>query len=449
MLVQLPTPAERTVPRYTSYPTAPHFGSSVGPSTYSSWLESLPENDTLSLYLHVPFCQKLCLYCGCNTKAVRRSEPIVAFARLLINEIRLVAERTGSRRIVHLHWGGGTPSILGPDLLRALVTELGVYFDLTALREHAIELDPRFVTNTLADALVEVGVNRASLGVQEFSSHVQQAIGRIQPFELVERSVGILREAGIKHINVDLMYGLPSQSVEDVRRSVILAHELEPQRFAVFGYAHVPWFKPHQKLIAEDALPTQGMRIEQARIAHETLTALGYQPIGLDHYASQDDSLAVASRAGRLRRNFQGYTTDEADALVGFGTSAIGQLSEGFVQNASDTGSYSRAIVSGQLATVRGIALSTDDRIRGRIISDLMCNLACDVGRVAHAYGDRDTQAFKCELDELTPWAADGLVRVDGRMIVVEEAGRPYLRLIAATFDSYLGRSRARHSVAV
>jgi oxygen-independent coproporphyrinogen-3 oxidase len=439
---------ERAVPRYTSYPTAPHFGPSIGASNYASWLDGLSKSDTLSLYLHVPFCEKLCLYCGCNTKATRRVEPIEAYAERLVREINLVAGHTGCRRIVHIHWGGGTPSILGPERLRELVAQLDVRFDLTALREHAIELDPRYVTKALAAALADIGVTRASLGVQDLSAHVQQTIGRVQPFSMVEQAVAILREAGIGQINIDLMYGLPNQSVQDIRRTAMLAHELKPQRLAVFGYAHVPWFKPHQRLLDESSLPGPAMRLAQAATAHETLTSLGYEPIGLDHYASPVDSLAIAARAGMLRRNFQGYTTDDADALIGFGPSAIGRLPQGFVQNAPDTGSYSRAIMSGHFATAKGLALSADDRVRGRIIEELMCNLACNIDQVANEC-DHGRESFEREFEALLPFVADGFARIDGRHITVDESGRPYLRLIAATFDGYLANSRARHSVAV
>ncbi|HVO92530.1 MAG TPA: oxygen-independent coproporphyrinogen III oxidase [Terriglobales bacterium] len=445
MLAQHLASLDRAVPRYTSYPTAPHFAAAVDAQQYASWLEILPASESLSLYLHVPFCEKLCLYCGCHTKAVRQFAPVEAYAELLIGELNLVAARTGSCRVSHLHWGGGTPSILGPHLLRKLVAELDVHFDLTSLREHAIELDPRSVTKQLAEALADIGVTRASLGVQDLSDRVQSAIGRLQPFSTVERAVGILRDAGIERINIDLMYGLPSQSVEDVCQTVTRSHELKPQRFAMFGYAHVPWFKPHQKLIDESALPAQPMRIAQARAAHEILTGLGYVPIGLDHYADETDSLTNALRVGKLRRNFQGYTTDDADTLIGLGASAIGQLSQGYVQNAKDTGSYARAIKSGRLATVRGIALSADDRMRGRIISELMCNLTCDLDSFAH---DAD-RTFESEIDALLPFVADGLLRIERCRLVVEENGRPYLRLIAAAFDSYLNSSRARHSVGV
>jgi oxygen-independent coproporphyrinogen-3 oxidase len=449
MLAQKLAASERAVPRYTSYPTAPHFGPAVNAQTYGTWLESLPGSASLSLYLHIPFCQKLCHYCGCNTKAVRQVAPVEAYAGVLSREIELIAARTGRRGISHLHWGGGTPAILGPDRLRALVGALDARFDLAPVREHAIELDPRFVSSDLVSALVDIEVNRVSLGVQEFSPKVQQAMGRVQPFDVVERAVGTLRESGLTQINVDLMYGLPGQSVEDIWRSVMLAHDLRPQRFAVFGYAHVPWFKPHQKLIDDTALPGPAARIAQARAAHEALTSLGYVPIGLDHYAMPDDSLVAASRESRLRRNFQGYTSDNADALLGLGTSAIGQLPQGFVQNAPGTAGYSRAVMADQLATVRGISLSDDDRMRSRIISEIMCNMICDLERIAQDYGVKGIPLFASEIDELTPFVADGLVQVEGLRLSVAEEGRPFLRLIASAFDSYLERSAARHSVAV
>ncbi len=440
---------ERAVPRYTSYPTAPHFDPSVSANTYASWLEDLPKSKALSLYLHVPYCEKLCFYCGCHTKAVRRPESIEVYAEHLAKEIDLVAARTGCRQVVHLHWGGGTPSILGPERLREIVAQLDVRFDLSELCEHAIELDPRYVTKALANALADIGVNRVSLGVQDFAAHVQQIIGRVQPFSIVEQAVAILRDVGIDQFNIDLMYGLPNQSVQDVRRTATLAHELKPQRFAVFGYAHVPWFKPHQRLFKESVLPVSSARIAQAETAYKTLTSLGYEPIGLDHFASPSDSLAGAARAGRLRRNFQGYTTDGADVLVGLGSSAIGRLPQGFVQNVPDTGSYSRAIASGRFATARGVAFSAEDRMRGRIIEELMCNLACDLDQVANEFCDRSRESFEQEFEALTPFVAEELVRVDGGLVTVNEKGRPYLRLIAATFDAYLPACRTRHSVAV
>ena len=438
----------RNVPRYTSYPTAPHFTPSVGADIYASWLEALGGNAPLSLYLHGPFCAQLCLYCGCNTKVTLRRPPIEAYAERLIGEIGLVAKAVGRRRIQHLHWGGGTPSILGPAGLSKIHAALLQAFNPGEIGEHAIELDPRHVTVPLARALAQIGVNRASLGVQDLNISVQKAIGRVQPFETVKNAVAMLGEAGITKINFDLMYGLPGQTEDDIRETVRLAHALSPSRLAVFGYAHVPWMKPHQRLIEEAALPGFGERQAQSAAAHAALVALGYQPIGLDHYARQDDELAAAARQGRLHRNFQGYTTDDADALIGLGASAIGRLPQGYVQNAPDIAGYSRAINAGRLATVKGLAVMADDRVRGRVIERLMCDLSIDLAAVVDDAGvGRDY--FAQELERLAPFRRDGLVDVEGYRIRVSEKGRPFVRVLAAVFDVYLQEKPARHSLAV
>ena len=435
--------AERSVPRYTSYPTAPHFTAAVDPETYAGWLAALPSNARLSLYLHVPYCTHLCLYCGCNTKAARKRDPIDRYACRLLDEIWLTEQQLGRRRVTHLHWGGGTPSILGEAWLDGVADRLAEAFDLSALDEHAIELDPRRVSKELVCALARMGVNRVSLGVQDFSPQVQQAIGRIQPFEQVARTVDWLRAAGISRINIDLMYGLPHQSVDDVARSARLAASLAPQRLALFGYAHVPWLKTHQRLIDEASLPGAAARLEQARVAGEVLVAEGFVTVGLDHFAEPGDALAIAARTGSLHRNFQGYTTDESDALIGLGASAIGRLPQGFVQNAPDVASYSRAVEAGRFATVKGLALTEDDRLRGAIIERLMCDMAVGLDRVAPG------QWGMADFAQLSDLMASGVVRVEGPRIEVMEAGRPFLRLVAAVFDAYLPRNRGRHSIAV
>jgi oxygen-independent coproporphyrinogen III oxidase len=441
--------AERSVPRYTSYPTAPHFTAAVGPSDYAAWLAALPPAATLSVYLHVPFCAELCLYCGCQTKIVHRRDPIEAYADRLGEEIALVSATTRARRVTHLHWGGGTPSMLGPDRLIAVKALIDRAFDTSAVAEHAIELDPRRMTEPLCEALAAIGVNRASLGVQDLSPQVQQAIGRDQPFDVVAEAVRMLRRHGIDHINVDLMYGLPRQTEMDVLASIALMHSLSPQRLALFGYAHVPWFKTHQRRIDEASLPDAAARLAQAEAARGKLLALGYQAIGLDHFAEAQDTLAVAARSGRLHRNFQGYSVDSADALIGLGASAIGRLPQGHVQNAPDIGGYSRPIAGGRLATVRGIAMSPDDRLRGRIIERLMCDFAVDLDAAVDNTGVAGTQGFAAELAALRPLADDGLVALDGRRIAVTSAGRPFVRLAAAIFDAHLARAQTRHSRAI
>ena len=434
---------ERAVPRYTSYPTAPHFSGAVDGTAYAHWLEALRPEGTLSLYLHVPFCSDICHYCGCNTKAVHRSEPVERYAEVLMQEIRLIARHHGGGRVVHLHWGGGTPSILGANLLARVTAELQAGFAFADGMEHNIELDPRRITPELVRGLKAIGVNRVSLGVQDFAPHVQQVIGRVQPFEEVARAVDWLREGGIEAINFDLMYGLPLQGRDDLAESAGLAVRLAPARIALFGYAHVPWFKKHQTLIREEDLPGPHERLAQARIAADIFEAAGYQAIGLDHFAFPNDTLAVAARANRLHRNFQGYTTDDADALIGLGASSIGRLPQGFVQNAPDVGGYARAIGEGRPATVKGIALSDEDRRRAGLIERLMCDLSLDLARHGGSH------AFSDELAALRPLEARGLVKVDGERIAVTEEGRPFIRLAAAVFDSYLAQNRARHSVAV
>ena len=435
--------AERNVPRYTSYPTAPHFSAAVGPELYGEWLSQLPRDASLSLYIHVPFCTEMCFYCGCNTRAVRKREPVDAYANRLLEEIALL-EGLAGRKLTHLHWGGGTPSILGPEWLETVAAKLASRFDLSALKEHAIELDPRRIDRALVRSLAAIGVNRASLGVQDVSPQVQRAIGRVQPFELVERAAAWLREAGIENLNIDLMYGLPEQSVRDVARSAELAVSLGAHRLALFGYAHVPWFKTHQKLIDDAALPGLAERLEQAQVASETLESLGYQAVGLDHFALPADELCVATRERRLRRNFQGYTTDDADALIGLGASAIGRLPQGFVQNAPDLAGYTRAIAAGRLATVKGLTLSADDRLRGEIIERLMCDLELDLDKFGGG-----AASFAAEIKALAPLAEQGLLRIEGSRITVTASGRPYVRIAAAAFDTYLAASQKRHSVAV
>jgi oxygen-independent coproporphyrinogen-3 oxidase len=437
--------AERNVPRYTSYPTAPHFTGEIDADTYAQWLGALPPAATLSLYIHVPFCTELCHYCGCNTRAVRRREPVDAYAERLIDEIALLSPLAG-RKLTHLHWGGGTPSILGPRWLATIAGRLASLFDLATLKEHAIELDPRRLDKPLVATLAKIGVTRASLGMQDAAPHVQQAIGRVQPFELVARAADWLRDAGLTALNVDLMYGLPAQTVRDVARSAELAASLGAQRMALFGYAHVPWFKTHQRLIDEAALPGLAERLEQAQVATETLQGLGYQPIGLDHFALPGDALAVAARQKRLRRNFQGYTDDDADTLIPLGASAIGRLPQGFVQNSPDVAGYARAVSAGRFATVRGLALTDDDRLRASIIERLMCDLAIDLDTIA---GKGSAARFAEELARLAPLAEAGLVSVEGACVAVTDAGRPYVRIAAAAFDAYLAASEKRHSVAV
>jgi len=437
------------VPRYTSYPTAPHFNAAVTPETYGGWLAEIVGGTPASLYFHVPFCAAMCWYCGCTTKVVNRHDPVTAYARALAQEIGLVADALGGRpRVEHIHWGGGTPTLLHDGEFAALMTRILTHFEISGGAEVAIEADPRTLGDSTAHALAMSGVNRVSLGIQDFTPAVQAAINRIQSFEMTQTVVERLRKAGIQSINFDLMYGLPHQTVEDVVRSVDLSVELRPSRLAVFGYAHVPWMKSHQKMIDETALPNGDQRMEQAAAASERLAEHGYRQIGLDHFALSDDPLSRALDDGTLHRNFQGYTTDRAEALLGFGASAIGYVSGGYVQNTTSIRQYKEAVTAGKLATNNGIELSNEDRMRRDAIETLMCRLRVNLNHTAVAHGFTRSH-FGPERARLANLAADGLVTLDGDEVRVTEAGRPFVRAICAIFDQYMEAGPGRHSLAV
>ena len=437
------------VPRYTSYPTAPHFHPGITAETYLGWLGGLPPEARLSLYLHVPFCAQMCWYCGCHTKVVRRYEPVSDYAETLLQEAALVADALPREpRAVQLHWGGGTPTMLSGDDFRRLTDGLRRAFRFDAAVEIAVEVDPRTLDAEKARALAAAGVTRASLGVQDFTAAVQAAINRVQPYEVTARAVDLLRDAGIRGINFDLMYGLPRQWVADLLRSIELAVTLAPDRIALFGYAHVPWMKSHQRLIVESELPKEAARWAQAEAAAARLEALGYLRIGFDHFARPEDPLARAVTEDRLRRNFQGYTDDPAEALIGLGASAIGSLPQGYVQNAVPIQDYRAAVAAGRPAVLRGCRLSADDRLRRAVIETLMCRLKVDLAGLC-ARHDADPADFAEEIAALDGMAADGLVEIEGSEIRVTEAGRPLVRSAAAVFDRYLKAGTARHSRAV
>ncbi|MBO6758332.1 MAG: oxygen-independent coproporphyrinogen III oxidase [Roseibium sp.] len=450
--------AMRTVPRYTSYPTTPHFHDAIDASTYAGWLGGLGPTDTLSLYLHVPFCREICHYCGCHTKATRKEEPLRAYAKTLGQEIELVAGYlTDAGPVRHIHWGGGTPSLLPEQSLLDLAGLMRVLLRFDPDLEHAIELDPRSVTASLAHTLVDIGVNRASLGVQDFDPKVQVAIGRVQPYDVVRAATDDLRNAGLTALNFDLMYGLPEQTTAALLDTVAKTVALRPSRIALFGYAHVPWMRKHQRLIDESRLPSASERLAMADAAREALIGAGYVTVGLDHFALPGDSMARALNDGSLKRNFQGYTTDQGDQLVGLGVSSIGRLSQGYIQNISDVGHWRRAIEAGRLPVAKGLALSTDDLLRGRIIEQLMTDYRCDLAATCQMF-NLSPSVLETSINTLAELAGDGLVAIENgapdRLVVsVTEPGRPYVRLAAAAFDAYLAggnaASNARHSVAV
>ncbi len=439
----------RPVPRYTSYPTAPHFSPAVGPDTMAGWLSARPAAGPLSIYLHVPYCLKLCWYCGCHTKVANSPDRLEQYRDALIAEIATVRRHVGLRvPVSHVHWGGGTPTVFSAADFAAVHAALAAAFEIAPGAEIAVEIDPRTVTDEVIDGLGAAGVSRVSFGVQDFDARVQAAINRIQPFEQTARAVARLRAAGVRSVNLDLIYGLPLQTVASVRETIRLALELAPDRLALFGYAHVPWMKPHQKMIREADLPGPEQRWSQAEAAARLLTAAGYVPVGIDHFSRPDDSLARAAAAGRVRRNFQGYITDDAGNLVGLGASAISACPSGYAQNATSIRDWRDRVTAGALATARGIALGADDRLRADAIERVMCDLAVDLSAVAARHG-AGVEAFGGAAAGLDELRRAGIVDVAGPVVRVRPEARPLARVVAAAFDAYLAGGAGRHSTAV
>ncbi|KQV64432.1 oxygen-independent coproporphyrinogen III oxidase [Rhizobium sp. Root1220] len=436
------------VPRYTSYPTAPYFHDGIDETHYRQWLGENTDGP-LSLYLHIPFCDRLCFYCGCHTKQVRRYDPIAAYLDALNIEIELVAEcLAGRRKVSAIHFGGGSPTIVSPVDLQRLRVTLDRHFDIQPDCEISVEIDPTHVDAERLSAWKSFGMTRASVGVQDFEPIVQAAINRPQSFEQTAAVVGMLRELGIGSINLDIVYGLPHQDRQMLLNTIELCLAMTPDRIAMFGYAHVPWVKKHQSRIDTATLASPVERFEMAATGTELLLDAGLVAIGIDHFAKPHDSMARKLADGALRRNFQGYTTDVANILIGLGASSIGRLPQGYIQNIVATGQYCRAVSEGRLPVVRGFALSDSDRASALAIENLMCR---------HAFSLADLRArFRRAADSACNDAMrthflddDGLTSFDGDTFAIKPEGRPFTRAFASKFDRYLHQGAAKHSLAV
>ena len=439
--------AER-LPRYTSYPTANHFTPEVTAQDCAAWLALLPENAALSLYLHVPYCDSLCWYCACSTKATKRYAPIAAYLERLEAEVALVSTQVPAAHSVrHLHWGGGSPDILSATDIRRLGAALAAAFRIAPDAEFAIEVDPRLMTGEKAQALVEIGVNRISVGVQDFDPQVQRAIGRMQSFQVTRVAIGLFRERGVRSINMDLVYGLPHQTEATLMQTLEQVLELMPDRIALFGYAHLPQRAHNQRLIDEAALPGALARYAMSQKLAQALKQAGYAQRGIDHFARSDDALATQP----LNRNFQGYTTDAVEHLIGLGASAIGKLPQGYVQNAVGAREYMDAIDRGELATARGFALTDDDRLRAFVIERLMCDFAVSADAVRDAFGAGAADHVQDEIEAVLAQDPDGIVARTPDGLQMTERGRPFVRSICARFDAYLSPEPGvvRHSMSV
>ncbi len=433
------------LPRYTSYPTAPHF-EPLSAQTYHCWMHGIMAPKRVSLYVHIPYCKALCWFCGCHMKVTNRYDLVEAYLKALEREIVLVGQHFAKGIFVNfLHFGGGSPTILEPHDFERLMAALRQAFTFERKAELAIEIDPRTVDEEKIVSYARTGIGRVSLGVQDLELRVQEAVNRVQPFPLVRDVVAALRRNGILKINLDLIYGLPYQSLASVARTARQVLSLAPSRIALFGYAHVPWMKRHQRLIPTAALPGDIERLEMYGAMARIFTESGYVAVGMDHFARADDELVQAARQKRVRRNFQGYTTDDAEVLIGLGASAIGRLPQGFVQNTPNLKDYQHTLAAGRLATARGWLFEDHDLLFGDVIERLMSNLEVDLEAVAAKYG-APLSIFANSLELLAPLVEARVAAIEGARIKLFTPHRMAIRAIAACFDQYLGQSAARHS---
>jgi oxygen-independent coproporphyrinogen-3 oxidase len=437
---------DRPGPRYTSYPTAVEFHEGVNGAAYEAKLaeaDAVP-GDPLSLYFHLPFCRKRCAFCGCSVIITRKPEVVGRYLEYLRREIDLVAARLPQRRTVNqVHWGGGTPTHLDSAALSTLWADINRRFQLAPGAEVAIEVDPRVTTHEQIDTLRALGFNRLSMGVQDFTPAVQEAIGRHQG---VEESVDLFnygRSAGFDSINVDQVYGLPRQTPESFRRNLDQLIALRPDRVAVYSFAFVPWVKANQRRLDPASFPSPELKFELLLNAVAAFTAAGYVQIGMDHFALPSDELAVAQRAGRLHRNFMGYTVMPATDQIGFGITSIGDLRGAFVQNVKKLAGYYDALEAGRLPVERGYLLDGDDKIRRQVILQLMCNFSLDTATIEERFGIRFVEYFAAELEELKTSEESGFVRLSPGRIEVTGRGRLFIRNVCMTFDRYLRVKRA------
>lgn len=425
----LPQLIERPVPRYTSYPPATAFRETVGAEDQVAALNAVTAGTPVSLYLHIPYCQQICWYCGCNTGKAGQPHRLTAYLAALEAEIALVAKLLGGRGKLHrIAFGGGSPNAIAPVDFVRIVDRLVTIFGAGSSPDVSVEIDPRAFSREWAMTLSIAQVTRVSFGVQSFDPDIQAAIGRIQPVDMIETCMSALRARGIKAVNFDLMYGLPFQTIAKLDETLDDVIRMRPSRIVLFGYAHVPQMFPRQRRIDTSALPGPQERFDQAAHGYERLVAEGYVAIGFDHFALPDDPLAIAAKKGRVRRNFQGFTEDQADVLIGMGASAISLFPGAIIQNEKNAGPYRDMIGDGRLAGARGVRLAPEDQKRGMLIEQLLCQLRTRL--------DRDI--VDPQLDAmLSHFVSLGIVERDGDELAITDQGRPYARNVAAALDRH------------
>jgi len=440
-------------PRYTSYPPATKFTDAV---TWEQLLQKIEENNRsprdLSVYVHIPFCETLCWFCGCTTVITSNHDKGRDYVESLGREIATMsAHLHPSRKVVQLHLGGGSPTFLRPDEMRRLGELIHERFVLSEDAEAGVEVDPRRLTRDHLVALREIGFNRASMGVQDLDPVVQEAVHRIQPPEMTRQAMEWMRELGYGSINIDLIYGLPHQTTESFGKTVDAVLEMEPDRLAVFSYAHVPWIKPAQKILEDKVLPTPAVKLQLLKLVIEKLTADDrYVYIGMDHFAKPTDELAVAQREKRLQRNFQGYSTRAGSDIYAFGISGISQIPDAYWQNEKELPKYRAVVDAGRVPLHKAYLVTAEDKIRRETIMRTMCDLSLDFAAMSRALGIDFERHFEKELASLAPFAADGLVARTPAGLEITGAGRLFIRNIAMCFDNTLApMGKTQHSTTI
>ncbi len=439
-------------PRYTSYPTAPQFNESF---THENYLDEIIKTNNeknppdLSLYFHIPYCDTLCYFCGCNMIITRNRSRIQEYIKYLKNEIDLLRTYIlPERKVIQLHWGGGTPTYLNPDEISDLISFINKSFSLKENAEEGCEIDPRGLTKEHLEALRTGGFNRISMGVQDFNEKVQKAVNRIQPEDMTRQVVDWVRELKFQSVNLDLIYGLPFQNVESFAKTVEATIDISPDRIAVFNYAHVPWLKKHMALIKPEDLPKPEEKLEILKMTIEKLTSAGYVFIGMDHFAKPNDELAIALKEKQLYRNFQGYSTHAGTDLYAMGITSISQLGRVYAQNVKKEKEYFDALNNEVLPTERGYYLTDDDLLRRYVITRVMCDFEIDFNSIDKKFNIEFEKYFERGLNQLVEFIADGLVEIKNRKLTVTEMGRLLIRNIAMCFDGYIERKedKAKYS---
>ena len=449
MIADLILKYNQLVPRYTSYPTAPHFKTEFDTNIYANWLSNL-EKQPVSLYIHIPFCHKLCWFCGCNTKITQKYFPIKRYLKSLLKEVSLISNLLSHKiAISQIHFGGGSPNILDADDFATLFTSLGEKFTILPDAEIAMEVDPRHIEEKQIAIYSQYGVNRISIGVQDFHLNTQQAINRVQPYEIIKDTMDLLRNYNINNINLDLIYGLPHQTIVSMQKNIDLALSLDPNRLSIFGYAHVPWMKKHMRLIKEEDLPNDLERIKIFQTITKQLNKNNYNSIGIDHFAKQDDQMSIAYNKKLLRRNFQGYVTDNAPTIIALGGSAIGYIKDkGYIQNNSTTNIYQELVDNEKLATNKGIVMSEIDLLHYDIIMELMCYLEIDLKNIAKKH-HKELTYFDPYLQKLENFVTDEILTINDYHLKINPQAKQLTRIICSYFDSYFMQRKANHSKTV